>query len=426
MYYIDQNYKINRKIKEEVDKNQVGYEDQSSEETPAITIIKRVAVYITDKKGNILTDVDLEFDDKIIKVGKYGLILANIPNETSEITASKTGYKTATANIIVDATNQTHEFFLALENSDEESEVISTDNTKESEDERFLYGNVLFQPELNGEDEITSWKGTNKTEDGIYSGIGSFLTEGWSNSGLWELEFEVAYETGQYGYVGHMPICSEEINPFTDAKGKEYAMFAWEGWACLEGMGLTAKGVSNYKYSGRQYYHKGVLKKISDNKLEYYFDDNMWELTTEKLASIDTLHIGIRHNPNDSAGGTYLYYKNIKVTELIPNSSEENETLTPTPENVSTEEEETNVTYSFTSYGDAEGTEEWGTGTVETTGVTENGYTEVEMKTNSAEDAFIGQKFYIISSFNPDNTTIYQLYSDAGETALGFYVKLVE
>ena len=421
MYYIDQNYKVNRKIKEEVDKNQIGYEEPQSEETPTITIIKRVAVYITDKKGNILTDVDLEFDNKTIKVGKYGLVLANIPNETSEITASKEGYKTATANIIVDSTNQTHEFFLALASSDEESEVISTDNTKESEDERFLYGNILFQPELDGNDEITSWYGTNITEEGVYSGKGSFLTEGWDNSGLWELEFEVAYETGEYGYVGHMPICSEEINPFTDAKGREYSLFCWEGWACVEGMGISVHGVPNYKYQGRQYYHKGILKKVAENKLEYYFDENMWEITANKLPNLSTLHIGIRHNPNSGGGGTYVYYKNIKVTELISNSSPKN-TQSPAPEVENNTESST--TYSFTSYGDSEGVEEWGTGTIETTGITNDGYTELEIKTNSAEEAFIGQKFYITSNFNPDNTTIYQLYSDAGETPLGFYIKL--
>ena len=82
------------------------------------------------------------------------------------------------------------------------------------------------------------------------------------------------------------------------------------------------------------------------------------------------------------------------------------------------------VTYSFTSYADQEGETEWATGTVQTTGVTSNGYTEVEVKTNSPYEEFIGQKFYIISTAEADNTTLYELYTDAGTTSAGIYVKI--
>lgn len=83
-------------------------------------------------------------------------------------------------------------------------------------------------------------------------------------------------------------------------------------------------------------------------------------------------------------------------------------------------------TYNFTSYSDSQGTTEWGTGTVETTGVVSNGYTQVQVKTNSPNQDFIGQKFFIASNAEADDTTLYPLYSDAGTTAVGIYVKISE
>lgn len=82
--------------------------------------------------------------------------------------------------------------------------------------------------------------------------------------------------------------------------------------------------------------------------------------------------------------------------------------------------------YNFTSYGDEEGTSEWGSGTVETTGVESNGYTQVKVLTNSTDQSFVGQKFYISSNAEADDNTLYQLYSDAGTTATGIYVKISE
>ena len=90
-----------------------------------------------------------------------------------------------------------------------------------------------------------------------------------------------------------------------------------------------------------------------------------------------------------------------------PNTQEE--TFTPT-------------TYSFISYADSEGETKWAEGTVETTGVTENGFTEVQVKTNTKEE-FIGQKFYITSDAKTDGT-IYPLYSDAGTTSVNIYVSI--
>ena len=79
--------------------------------------------------------------------------------------------------------------------------------------------------------------------------------------------------------------------------------------------------------------------------------------------------------------------------------------------------------YYFKSYGDSQGETEWGTGTVKTTGVTDNGYSQVKVLTNSTDESFVGQKFFIISTAKTDGT-IYQLYSDAGTTATGVYVEI--
>ena len=82
--------------------------------------------------------------------------------------------------------------------------------------------------------------------------------------------------------------------------------------------------------------------------------------------------------------------------------------------------------YQFTSYQDADKVTEWATGTVKETGVTENGYSEVEVLSNSleTEPTFVGQKFYVTSDAVTDGNTVYQLYSDAGTTATDIYVTI--
>ena len=81
------------------------------------------------------------------------------------------------------------------------------------------------------------------------------------------------------------------------------------------------------------------------------------------------------------------------------------------------------IVYSFSSYDDDQGTTLWGTGTVKTTGVEENGYTQVEVVTNEPEESFVGLKFYIVSTANEDSETFYELFTDAGETSANIYIK---
>ena len=82
------------------------------------------------------------------------------------------------------------------------------------------------------------------------------------------------------------------------------------------------------------------------------------------------------------------------------------------------------VTYDFTSYADASGETEWGSGTVATTGVVKGNYSEVEVKTNTPDEEFVGEKFFLRTSAKTDGETIYKVYTDAGRTAAGFYVSI--
>jgi len=333
--YEGQNYKINKKIHDEVDKNQKYYEQ---EESGQVTTIKRVYVYITDKKGKILKDVSVTIGDKLFNVGTTGLLLSHFPNEETSIKAEKNGFKEAETTMLLDASIQTHKFFLALEASDEESEVISIDNTNPIKQE-----SILFEPPLDGTDEITSWSGTNTTGDGLYSGRGGYLTEGWSNEGLWQLDFDVSYKASRY--VGIMPICSEEINPFTDAKGKQYALTAWEGVAALTGLNSTSVGPVNYKYQSPDIFHHATLKKIAEDKLIWYFDSNEWEITAPNLKNLQTLHIGMRDNPADRTTGGPVVYKNIRVVSLDEETGKQE---TPVIEsNVNVSEDKATITLNF-------------------------------------------------------------------------------
>ena len=252
--YQGQNYKVNRKVKEAVDKNQVNYRE--SADSP-LSIIKRVYIYITDKKGHVLPEVTVTIDDETVTTGYGGLLISNFPNEEKTITVEKEGYKSATATIILDAEKQTHKFFLALETDEEDSEVISTDDTQPTEDELYPC-DTLF--ELSDNNTLVTWSTlTNEIVDGVYTGNGSYIQEGWSNEGLWQIDYDVKYDTTNSSYVnyyaGVMPFCSEEINPYTNEKRKNYCMESWEKWAAIEGMdAICTEGPENYKYSQQNEY----------------------------------------------------------------------------------------------------------------------------------------------------------------------------
>lgn len=79
--------------------------------------------------------------------------------------------------------------------------------------------------------------------------------------------------------------------------------------------------------------------------------------------------------------------------------------------------------YWFISYGDSSGTEELARGTVKTTGVSENGYSQVVVTSNTVPD-FVGNKYWVTSNAKDDGSELYQLYSGAGTSGTGMYVKI--
>ena len=80
--------------------------------------------------------------------------------------------------------------------------------------------------------------------------------------------------------------------------------------------------------------------------------------------------------------------------------------------------------YYFISYGESAGTTELGRGTVKTTGVSDNDYSQVVVLTNEPNEEFVGEKYWVVSNALPSGTDLYQLYTGAGTGATGMYVKI--
>ncbi len=80
--------------------------------------------------------------------------------------------------------------------------------------------------------------------------------------------------------------------------------------------------------------------------------------------------------------------------------------------------------YYFVSYGESECTTELGRGRVQTTGVTESSYIQVKVLNNSTDQSFVGSKYFVVDTAEPDGETAYQLYTGAGSGATGMYVKI--
>lgn len=129
-HYQGQNYKVNRKVKEDVDKNQINYRE--SEESP-LNLIKRIYITITDTSGNTIPEVTITIDETDIQTGYNGIIISNFPNEAETITVSKDGYKTATGTIVIDEEKQKHCFVLKTCDEDGDSEDIITGIKEQTE-----------------------------------------------------------------------------------------------------------------------------------------------------------------------------------------------------------------------------------------------------------------------------------------------------
>lgn len=111
---------------------------------------------------------------------------------------------------------------------------------------------------------------------------------------------------------------------------------------------------------------------------------------------------------------------------LCPDVNAENPQILHRVENPGTGSYQTAEVYAFESYGDAEGTEKYADGTVETTGTTkafdEVEYTEVVVTENSVP-GFTGNRYYIVSTAEVGDT-LYELLNADG-TSASIWVKLV-
>lgn len=125
----NQNYKVNNKVKTDIDKNQVNYEE--------ITKILTIYLNVVDKNGKGLSGATIKVGNLNITSLRGGNLVKNYPNTATTITVSKEGYKTISVDLILNAVRQGHTFKLELESSSQESSVTSwpKDNDTEPDDE---------------------------------------------------------------------------------------------------------------------------------------------------------------------------------------------------------------------------------------------------------------------------------------------------
>lgn len=174
----------------------------------------------------------------------------------------------------------------------------------------------LFNPPLDGTDNITLWSNlTNKTENGIFTSHGSFLTDGWSNKGNWILDFDV--RCTDWTYVGLMMFCDARINPFTDAKNVNYSYTTWEGLNYGGGFGATIISQTSMSKINNSNWHHYTITKLSDTQIEIVIDKKYTAVVNvPNLINAETLHIGSRDNQAGRNYGGLVNLKNIKVKAL--------------------------------------------------------------------------------------------------------------
>jgi len=82
--------------------------------------------------------------------------------------------------------------------------------------------------------------------------------------------------------------------------------------------------------------------------------------------------------------------------------------------------------YKFKSYG-SDKKELLAEGYIIKTGVFSDGYVEVQVKENSTDPGtWVGEKFFVKDTAKADGKTFYELFTDAGTTSTGMFVKILE
>lgn len=83
----------------------------------------------------------------------------------------------------------------------------------------------------------------------------------------------------------------------------------------------------------------------------------------------------------------------------------------------------TRIVYDFVSYDTVTKDNEGTNGTAILTGNVSNGYSEIEIVTNSEEE-MVGNKYYITSDAETDGVNAYELYTDDGTTSAEIFVTI--
>ncbi|WP_305514899.1 hypothetical protein [Methanobrevibacter sp. V14] len=176
---------------------------------------------------------------------------------------------------------------------------------------------ILWQPKLDGSDAITKWSSlTNKTENGVFTSHGSYLTEGWDNTGLWQLDADLSASNANY--VGAL-ICPVGTEPYTDSKLQ--IAKSWEGgslWSPLTTVENTfTKRMCSNKGSFSNI-HITVKKTASDTIEILSSHDPTGHLLIQdsRINDYPRLSLGSRDNPCDRNTGGYYMWSNILVKAL--------------------------------------------------------------------------------------------------------------
>ena len=283
-----------------------------------------------------------------------------------------------------------------------------------------------------------------------FHGIGIPISKGFPQEEYAnDTRFQINEKLDKWGKIFGLPRryykenITEDEEPFTFPKYYPYPI-EQDYW-------YEERMVNEYRFDDEHfdsYFVKDSdLNNIAELRCIYPFMNDIWVYTETINPDIDITHESepIRYSSleeiSDTEGVSWNIPNNIEFSNdfitLEPFNDETIKTnlypyktkglkVTFNLHNFDIVEESEHETYKFKSYSDNQGTVLWGTGSVETTGITSNGYTEVEVIENDTDQSFIGQKFFVLSTAEPDDDNYYQLYTDAGTTGTGIYVKIFD
>lgn len=271
----------------------------------------------------VVTNLHLESDKQIIQKGEIGDIKAIATDDIENGVIGERVYffEKYEPTLILSADKNTIQ---TGENSDLNAKLKDADGSLVTGETIHFYKEAKpIKPSLNGSENIISWNNyENNASNGIYTSHGSYLDVGWSNNSYWAIEFDYKYAIKNgiiYTYVGLMPICSADINPFTDEKNNDYAITTWEGNFGFNGLGrdgwISSPTTNPTKEIQSDWTHLEIIK-LSDTRLQIVINNTYeWVGEFPNLANLTTLYMGTRENPANRNVGSIIQFKNISITE---------------------------------------------------------------------------------------------------------------